>query len=192
MTEKVFLEVLDALVEHPTVGLSFDDGNRSDAEIALPALRERGLSATFFALAGRLKEPASLRAGDVRELRAAGMGIGSHGWGHVSWRGLSSTDAQRELVDARLALQEASGTLITEAALPLGRYDRTLLGRLKATGYRAVYTSDRFPAREHSWLRARYSVTAEDTAASVLGVAAGRPGFQEARNVIASGVKRLR
>ncbi|MCR2785009.1 polysaccharide deacetylase family protein [Microbacterium sp. zg.B96] len=192
MTEKVFLEVLDVLVEHPAVGLSFDDGNRSDAEIALPALHERGLSATFFALAGRLDEPASLRASDLRELRGAGMTIGSHGWDHVSWRGLSSTDAQRELVDARLALEEASGTVITEAALPLGRYDRTLLVRLKAAGYRAVYTSDRFPAREHGWLRARYSVTAEDTAASVLSVAAGRPGLPEARNVIASGVKRLR
>jgi len=35
------------------VQLSFDDGNRSDVGIALPALLERELSATFFVVAGR-------------------------------------------------------------------------------------------------------------------------------------------
>ena len=29
-----------------------------------------------------------------------------------------------ELVDARTAIQEASGVIVTKAALPLGRYDR--------------------------------------------------------------------
>ena len=192
MGGKVFLDVLDALAEHQSVALSFDDGNRSDAEFALPALRERGLSATFFALAGRLDDAASLGREDLRELRAAGMVIGSHGWDHVPWQGLTHEAAQREMVLARLALEEAGGGPITEAALPLGRYDRVTLRRLRTAGYRAVYTSDRFRAREDAWLRARYSVTADDTAASVLAIASARTGPREARNVIASQVKRLR
>lgn len=191
-TEKVFLELLDGLTEHPTVVLSFDDGNRSDAEIALPALRERGLSATFFVLAGRLDDPASLGPADLRELRTAGMWIGNHGWTHVPWTGLSPSDAEREMSQARRALAEASGGAVTEAALPLGRYDRTVLRRLRKADYRAVYTSDRFPARDAGWLRARYSVTAADTASSALSIVSGRPGLREARNIIASGVKRLR
>ena len=50
--------------------LSFDDGNSSDVEIALPALRERGLPRRFFVVAGRLDRPGSLSRDDVRELHA--------------------------------------------------------------------------------------------------------------------------
>ncbi|GAA3923374.1 polysaccharide deacetylase family protein [Microbacterium invictum] len=192
MAEDVFLGVLDALADEPGVRLSFDDGNRSDAEIALPALQERGMTATFFVLAGRLDDPASLSPADLRELRAAGMGIGSHGWEHIPWRGLDDTQSHREFVVAREALEEASGSPITEAALPLGRYDRTVLRRLREARYRAIYTSDRFPARAGGWLRARYSVTAEDTVATVRGFSNSRPGIGEARNLVASAVKRLR
>ncbi|WP_106816282.1 polysaccharide deacetylase family protein [Microbacterium timonense] len=192
MAQDVFLRVLDEAADRPHVRLSFDDGNRSDVDIALPALRERGLTATFFALAGRLDDPASLSPADLAELRSAGMSIGSHGWEHVPWRGLSDTAARREFVDARRALAQASGATITEAAFPLGRYDRSTLRRLKSAGYRTVYSSDRFPARPGSWLQARYSVSSTDDVESVRRVMAGRPGAHEARNVAASMVKRLR
>lgn len=188
--EDVFLGILDGVRDEPRVRLSFDDGNRSDADIAAPALTERGLTATFFALAGRLDDPASLTAHDLRELRAAGMTIGSHGWSHVPWRGLDDADARRELVDARTALQEASGAAIDEAALPLGRYDRGMLRRAKHAGYRRIYTSDRFPARAGSWLQARYSVTADDTVDAVMRVVRGRPGIGEATNLAKSMIKR--
>lgn len=192
MPQDTFLAVLDELADLPRVQLSFDDGNRSDADIALPALRERGMSATFFALAGRLDDPASLGPADLSDLRAAGMSIGSHGWEHVPWRGLDAAQARREFVTAREALAAAAGTAITEAALPLGRYDRTVLRRLREAGYRAVYTSDRFPARAGAWLRPRYSVTATDTADTVRAIARGRVGAGEVRNAVASAVKRVR
>jgi peptidoglycan/xylan/chitin deacetylase (PgdA/CDA1 family) len=187
-----FLRTLDALAEVSAVSISFDDGNRSDVDVALPALRERGLQATFFALAGRLEDPSSLSGADLRGLRAGGMGIGTHGWDHVPWRNLSDAEARRELGDARVALAEASRGEITEAALPLGRYDRAALRRLRGGGYSAVYTSDRYPFSERAWLRARYSVTNEDDARSVRTNALGRFGVSELRNVSASMVKRLR
>ena len=190
--ESVFLGLLEALADHPEVRLSFDDGNRSDIGIALPALRARDRRATFFPLAGRLDDPASLSAVDLRALRANGMSIGSHGWSHVPWRGLSTADAQRELVDARRVLEEASGGAVTEAALPLGRYDRESLRRLRQSGYRAVYTSDRYPTRSGSWLRARYSVTADDTVGSVMAIACRGHGIRDARNLAKSLVKRVR
>lgn len=192
MKEDVFLRVLDIVADRPDVRLSFDDGNRSDADIALPALRERGLTATFFPLAGRLDDAASLGAEDLRALQGAGMSIGSHGWDHVPWRGLSPADADREFVAARTTLAEAAETEITEAAFPLGRYDRSALRRLKSAGYRTVYTSDRFRARPRSWLQARYSVTSADTVETVTRIVRGGPGLHEARNLLASAVKRMR
>lgn len=192
MKEDVFLGVLDVVAGRPDVRLSFDDGNRSDADIAVPALRDRGLTATFFPLAGRLDDPASLNAGDLKELRGAGMSIGTHGWSHVPWRGLTADDARREFVTSRTTLEEASGATITEAAFPLGLYDRAALRQLKAAGYRTVYTSDKFPARPSAWQQARYSVTSDDTVESVTRLVHGRAGLREARNVLASLVKRIR
>jgi len=192
VTRDHFLHILDEVRDSPRVRLSFDDGNRSDAEVALPAVRERALRATFFALAGRLDDPASLSPSDLRELRNAGMEIGSHGWTHTPWRGLDDEEARRELEDARTALVEASGGAVRDAALPLGRYDRQLLARLKRIKYRTVYTSDRFPARSAAWLQARYSVTADDTVESIRSLVAHRAGVRDARNLLASAVKRIR
>lgn len=192
VSEDLFRRVLDEAVAFPQVRLSFDDGNASDVRIALPALAERGLTATFFPLAGRLDDPASLHAADLQTLRAAGMRIGSHGWAHVPWRGLTADAAAREFDAARRVLADAAGAAIDTAALPLGRYDRRTIARLKAAGYRTVYTSDRFPARESAWLQARYSITAADTAASVRRVFAHAVALRDVRNLAASIVKRLR
>jgi len=82
----------------PDVRIFFDDSNRSDVDIALPALLERGMRATFFVLAGRLDDPAHLDDSDLRRLVAAGMGIGSHGMRHRDWRRLDDAELDDELV----------------------------------------------------------------------------------------------
>ncbi len=192
VTEDLFLRVMDLLPGRDDVDLSFDDGNRSDAEIALPAMQERGLHGTFFALAGRLDDPDSLDADALRRLRAADMRIGTHGWAHIPWRGLDAHDARRELIDARTVLEEASGAPIREAALPLGRYDRRLLRRLRTARYERVFTSDRLPAGERSWLSPRYSVGAGDTLDSVRRILGHRPGPGDAVRLAKSAVKRMR
>lgn len=192
VSEDRFVRILDAVWDNPRVRISFDDGNRSDVALALPALRERALHASFFALAGRLDDPASLSPSDLRELRSFGMAIGSHGWAHIPWRRLDDGQARRELVEARTTLAEASGGEIRDVALPLGRYDRQLLGRLRRAGYTTVYSSDRFPARPSAWLQARYSITADDTAESIRSLLRHRPGARDARNLAASVVKGIR
>lgn len=188
----VFHGILDETLHRPDVKISFDDGNRSDVDVALPALQERNLSATFFALAGRLDDPSSLSPADLRTLRAHGMAVGSHGWSHIPWRGLSPAVERRELIEAREALVEASGGEIADAALPLGRYDRRLLSQLRETPYRTVFTSDRFRARPNAWLQARYSVTSLDTVDSIRNLFTRHTSVSEVRMVTASLVKRIR
>lgn len=192
ITERLFHGVLDEIGDRADVRLSFDDGNRSDVDIALPALTDRGLRATFFVLAGRLHDPASLAPDDLRRLRAEGMQVGTHGWSHVPWRRLGDEDADRELVRAREVIADVVETAVREAAFPLGRYDGAVLRRLRRLGYSHVYTSDRFPARARSWLQARYSLTADDTMDTVRRILERRPGPREARNLLASAAKRLR
>lgn len=160
--------VLDAAARHAgRVRLTFDDGNASDVEIALPELRARGLRAKFFVVAGKLGEPGYLDASGVRELTAAGMEIGCHGMRHRPWRHLGDADMHEELVAARRTLERLVRRPVDEAACPFGAYDRRVLGGLRAAGYRRVFTSDRGWARPGAWLQARNTLHSDATAAGI-------------------------
>src|ERR1700734_1574528 len=76
VTHDEFLTVLDCARARSDVAISFDDGNASDFALALPALRERDLTATFFVVACRLDEPGFLTADAIHSLQSAGMRIG--------------------------------------------------------------------------------------------------------------------
>jgi peptidoglycan/xylan/chitin deacetylase (PgdA/CDA1 family) len=174
LTVPTFLSVLDAVAERTDVALTFDDGNASDVEHALPALQSRGLGATFFLSAGRLGEPGFLGAEDVPRLTAAGMAIGSHGMRHRPWRGLDEAALREELVVAREMLVEAAGVPITQASCPFGAYDRRVLSALRHCGYERVYSSDRGTARRDAWLQARNTVEPSDDRCLVERIAAGQ------------------
>jgi len=193
ISEQTFHDVLDLVAERPHVQISFDDGNASDYRIGLPGLLARGLRATFFPLAQRVDQAGSTSAAELRELVAAGMAIGSHGMRHLPWRGMTDTDLDAELVTAREQLAEASGVGITEAACPLGRYDRRVLARLRGLGYQRVYTSDRAWARPGSWLQPRYSIHQDDTVAAMQSIFDDRPGFgSRVKSAARVAAKRLR
>jgi peptidoglycan/xylan/chitin deacetylase (PgdA/CDA1 family) len=153
-----FLSLLDAIAGQPDVTISFDDGNESDVEHALPALQARGLHASFFLVADRIGKPGFAGAGDVRRLRAAGMSIGCHGMRHRPWRGLDRAALRDELVDARAVLEEILEQPVTTASCPFGAYDRRVLSALRRYGYQRVYTSDGGTAAPGSWLQQRNTV----------------------------------
>ncbi len=192
VTRDDYLKILDEVACWPAVNLSFDDGNASDVELGLPALLERGLSATFFVLAGRLDTAGSLSSAEVAALRRAGMHVGSHGMDHVSWRAMSRDTRQRELVEARSILAAITGE-VTAAALPRGQYDRTTLGWLRRLGYASVHTSDRRPAAEGAWIQPRFSVTRDDTPETLVrDVRTPRPVHERAMLEIKGVLKSLR
>jgi peptidoglycan/xylan/chitin deacetylase (PgdA/CDA1 family) len=193
VSKDLFLAVLDDVQGRPEVDLTFDDGYSSDLETALPALQERGLSARFFPLAGRLGAPGYLSAPDVKVIASAGMIIGSHGMQHRSWRGLDAADLTEELDTAREVLSDAAGTAVRTAACPFGSYDRAVLRALRHRGYQRVFTSDRRRAHRHAWLQPRYSVRRDDTPESVRSAILRPPGLrQQARGVVAGRLKAWR
>jgi peptidoglycan/xylan/chitin deacetylase (PgdA/CDA1 family) len=188
-----FHDILDELASWPNVRISFDDGNASDTEIVLPALVERRLTADFFLLAGRVGQPGSVDADGVRALRRHGMTIGSHGMRHRTWRGMTGEQAVEEFVTARELLADLAGAPVTDAACPLGQYDRRVLGRLRRHGYRRVFTSDRRPARRDAWLQPRYSVRRDDTPESLRATVLAGPGLAaRVRGAAVGAVKRWR
>jgi peptidoglycan/xylan/chitin deacetylase (PgdA/CDA1 family) len=162
VSTETFLAVLDRAAERADVAITFDDGNASDIDRALPALQQRGLHGTFFVVAGRLGTPHFLDEGDVRSLIAAGMEIGCHGMHHRPWRGLDERALHEELVEAKAILEDVAGRPVTRAACPFGSYDRRVLSMLRRSGYHHVYTSDRGLARTSRFLQTRNTVGAGD------------------------------
>jgi peptidoglycan/xylan/chitin deacetylase (PgdA/CDA1 family) len=132
--------IASALQGGSKVEVTFDDGNASDVDEALPALLERGLTATFHVCAGRIGAPGYLDEQGVLELQAAGMGIGSHGWDHVDLRTVPDPRLVHETLDSQLRLAEVCGRPVTDFAVPFGSYDRRVLRHLRR--YATVYTSD--------------------------------------------------
>lgn len=187
------LEILDWVARSPQVALSFDDGNRSDVDVVLPALVERGLVATFFPVVDRIGDAWSTSARGLEELLAAGMDVGTHGLTHRPWAGLRGEAARTEILSPRQALEDLLGRRVDRAAAPLGRYDRHTLALLRAGGCAEVNLSDQRPARPGAWLQPRFSVRADDTAASLEArMAASTAPARRVRNAAASLVKRLR
>jgi peptidoglycan/xylan/chitin deacetylase (PgdA/CDA1 family) len=162
VTRAQFLSMLDSVAGRDGVRITFDDGNASDVEHALDALRARGLTATFFVVAGRLGMPGFLDESGVRQLAAAGMEIGCHGMHHRRWRGLGEDELRQELVEAKQVLERVLGRPVTQAACPFGAYDRRVLRTLRQVGYQGVYTSDRGTTRPGDWLQPRTSVGPHD------------------------------
>ncbi|WP_409466936.1 polysaccharide deacetylase family protein [Amycolatopsis sp. GA6-003] len=141
ITVEQFDTLLD-VVSGTGARLTFDDGNSSDVEIALPRLVERGLYAEFFPLAGRVGERGYVDRDGLRQLVDAGMHVGSHGWDRLDWRRLDGSFAvRRELDEAPRLLEELSGTPVRRFSLPEGRFDRRVLTHLREAGATRVYAN---------------------------------------------------
>ena len=147
LSSQQFTSVLDAVADRGDVRISFDDGNASDVHNALPALRARGLTATFFVVTGRPATPGFLDDEDVSTRAAAGMTIGCHGMHHRPWRKLGEGELREETLVSRRRLEEIVGRPVTLAACPFGSYDRRVLRSLRRYGYDRVFTSDRGTTR---------------------------------------------
>ncbi len=120
------------------VVLSFDDGHRSNYELALPMLAERGMKAVFFVTAGRVGTYDSLSWDNLRAMLEAGMEIGSHTLTHPCPSELHRDELRWELAESKRVLEEGLGTRVDFVASPTG-YDSRHFGALaREVGYRAA------------------------------------------------------
>ena len=125
----------------PSVCITFDDGSETDLIAAAPVLREFGCNATFYLTAGFLGKPGYLNPGQVRELDAQGFEIGCHSMTHAYLSDLPEPELKREVVDAKLEIEQIVGHRIEHFSCPGGRYDRRTLEMARRAGFATVATS---------------------------------------------------
>ncbi len=122
--------------------ITFDDGYRSDHEIALPILDRHGLKARFFITAGWTgTRVAYMSWPQIQELHRAGHRIGAHGWSHRLLTQCTPDELRTELDKPRKLLEDHLGTPIQTLSLPGGRYNRRVLDACREAGYTQICNS---------------------------------------------------
>jgi peptidoglycan/xylan/chitin deacetylase (PgdA/CDA1 family) len=142
------------------ITITFDDGNASDAYLALPELSKRGLRASFFVCAGRIGKSHYLDNTMIKDLLEGGMSVGCHGMDHRDWRTLDSLTLELEVDGARRKLEQVVQRPVTTVAVPFGSYDRRILNRLTRDRWECIYTSDRGTAQSLAMIKPRETIDA--------------------------------
>jgi peptidoglycan/xylan/chitin deacetylase (PgdA/CDA1 family) len=133
------------------VGLTFDDGYTDFHDHAVPVLRNHGMTATVFVVAGRVggrsdwDEPSYdlMDAAQVRAVARAGFEVGSHGLNHVELRSVPESTLKTEVVESRRTLEDLVIRPVTSFSYPYGSFDRAAAQAVQAAGYRqACVTRD--------------------------------------------------
>jgi len=129
------------------VVITFDDGDVSNVEVALPLLRERGMVAEFFVTGDFIDSGGMLTSADVRALAEAGMGVQSHGQTHRYLEDLDADALVQELTASKRKLEQLTGHRVDALALPGGRGGERERREALRLGYRHLFNSVPGPNR---------------------------------------------
>jgi peptidoglycan/xylan/chitin deacetylase (PgdA/CDA1 family) len=168
-----------ALLQNIPARLTFDDGNRTDVTIALPALVKAGLKASFFIPSARINTPGYVSENDIRALHDGGMDIGSHGCAHLDWTKLSDTEIAHDVMQSVEQLSSIIGVPVRSVAIPYGYCDRRVLAVLRRLGMGRVYSSFRGPDSATTWLVRRDCIKREMSRQDIERIITHKPPVAE-------------
>lgn len=121
------------------VAITFDDGWRRQLTATLPALARNNLRATYFIIYSHAERYNGFMNFDqLRQLRDAGMWIGSHTVSHPHLPGLPAKKLMFELRASREALEAVLEQPVTTLACPGGAYDARVMRAAQEAGYIAA------------------------------------------------------
>jgi peptidoglycan/xylan/chitin deacetylase (PgdA/CDA1 family) len=131
--------------------ITFDDGYRDCAELAVPILKARGLHATLFVPVGWIGREnvwdadrprrEILSASELRGLDPTTIEIGAHGASHTRMSRMSPRQLHAETVTARQVLEDACGRRVSLFAYPYGQrddFDAAAEAAVEAAGFIAA------------------------------------------------------
>lgn len=140
------------------VVLTFDDAYENFYEYAFPVLQQHGFPATVYAISGMLGRSASWLAADghdapplmtgerLRQLRSAGIEIGSHSSTHVRLAEQSEDRIREEVVRSKAVLEDVLGERVDHFCYPYGSHDLRTVEAVAEAGYLSATTCERASA----------------------------------------------
>jgi len=162
----------DGGVAPGTVVVTFDDGYRDFAEVALPLLERHHVPCSLYVVSDFVggtsswtSDPAPLM--DWSELRAladsaAGVEIGAHSARHLELDTAPADVAREEIVGSRATLEERLGQAVDSFAYPFGHHHKRVRQAVIDAGYRSACAvkNQLSPADDDPYSLARVTITA--------------------------------
>jgi len=131
-----------SLVIGSEITITFDDGLLDNYTKAFPLLKEFGIKAYLFVMPAKIGSAGYMSWEQLKELKANGMIIGSHGMTHKILTNLSVPELRYELFDSKRILEEKLGSPVNYFSIPRGFNRKKIIKLAKEAGYKKVFTSD--------------------------------------------------
>jgi peptidoglycan/xylan/chitin deacetylase (PgdA/CDA1 family) len=142
--------------------LTFDDGDPSHLDVAIPELDRRHMHGTFFLIANHID-----RKDDWRKILASGHEIGNHTLDHKHAKDLTPSDEESQVVGALHVLQKEFGITVYTFAYPFVEISPGLRKQVENThllargGYATSYEIT--PDQDPDWMNIPARGTLTDT-----------------------------
>ena len=138
--------------------ISFDDGYADNYNYAFPVLREEQVPGTFFVVSGTIGKENRMTAGQLREMQAKGMQIGSHTVNHENLTIMKANEIDFELRASKETLEKILGKTVYALAYPTGKVNETVLNKAK-TCYEMAFVAEVNPdTKQTMYTLQRYGV----------------------------------
>lgn len=142
-----------SLLPSRPVIITFDDGYKDNYTYAYPILKERGMTATIFVVAGTVgginefdygSQPENLMANweELQEMSAGGITIGAHTIRHPHLTDLTFEEARYEITESKSLLEVNLDKPVEVFSYPYGSYSSEIVSIVRESGFRAAVTTD--------------------------------------------------
>jgi peptidoglycan/xylan/chitin deacetylase (PgdA/CDA1 family) len=155
---------------HRPIVLTFDDGYRSDATVAMPILRRLGWPGVLYLQAGALKTRGAqgMSRQAVRAVLRQGWELGSHTIDHADVSILGPRRLRYEIGYSRRWLGRTFGVRIESFCYPGGHFDHAAVREVERAGYATATTvKEGMGTRRRRYTLRRIRVDASDTPADL-------------------------
>jgi peptidoglycan/xylan/chitin deacetylase (PgdA/CDA1 family) len=131
------------------VAVTFDDAFESVLHNAVPELEKRKIPATIFVIAGLLGQAPgwegyperTMTLGELEQLPADLVTIGSHTMTHPALPTLSEQEVRTELSESRARLEEILHRRIKLFSFPFGAFEEKMIEWCREAGYERIFTT---------------------------------------------------
>jgi peptidoglycan/xylan/chitin deacetylase (PgdA/CDA1 family) len=138
---------LDGKKNGRVVGLTFDDGYKNNLINALPILKKYNFSATCYIVSeaigssniwdlhNNITQRPLMNENEINQWLKHGMDIGAHSQTHADLTCISYEQAQKEINDCKVFLEEKFKIPITDFCYPFGHFNEFICNITKKSGY---------------------------------------------------------
>lgn len=137
------------------IGITFDDGYQNVLHNALPVLQALGFTSTNYIVSNHLSgdnfwdhhkgipRSALMSEAELHQWLAAGQEIGSHTMDHVHLPEISAAQAQQQIQQSKIDLENRFQVEVTAFCYPYGHYNATIQQWTQNSGYTNATTTAR-------------------------------------------------